>query len=685
MRLRKFLTKSTRDKKRLNFSAILTKGYFNDNLIQIQMALNKDHMLPSDYLIRRTKPKINSALKIKPKKIDEDISMDSYRIHLDKKNIPYQLEKILVKAKKDFAIQRNKYLSLKIENKVGLGFWHFVDEMRKKNNKEKKYLQDDIDKNSINLYSDKVQQLSENLFRLNPLLITKEHIDLFFFYLGEFNKYYSNVEKYNNIKKKVIDFLERLKEFLDYVEIKADSTIDTIGKEIKILNSKYIKGLNMRIKTELKNMKIKEKKLYIREIKSAKKNIKSTQKTLDSINKDKHFFDDPIYFDPDYHSSYPILKKNKFKTRNKLYTNKKRFALTMQSFTKNINIMNQTNKISTASTGFFTKDKKNIKRIKNITDVENIKTKDDTTNDEPKMNFQKIKIRQKLFNKRVSSALNFPNNKLILKNNDIKIKRTRNISQEKIESKKNSEMNSITSSFNNNLEQNKLNKFHISSARRKSIQSLKQNLEENPIKLKILPPEKNLVSKSGLTPIVKINKHILKKRTFNNIMTKNDFKFNPKNAEIEIKLKDTKVRSSFASSNSISNKNHRNSKEILIKDKKKEKIKLKNLYENLKIKKIITMNDLNDIKTYFNERGKNIRNSLKLMDIISRLKNTISNYDIEQKTKKITQSNLTFEQKEKLQEIKDINKIMDNLDVHYMTHYFDFKSRLLCENNKIKE
>ena len=85
----------------------------------------------------------------------------------------------------------------------------------------------------------------------------------------------------------------------------------------------------------------------------------------------------------------------------------------MQSFTKNINIMNQTNKISTASTGFFTKDKKNIKRIKNITDVENIKTKDDTTNDEPKMNFQKIKIRQKLFNKRVLSALNFPKNKLI--------------------------------------------------------------------------------------------------------------------------------------------------------------------------------------------------------------------------------------------------------------------------------
>ena len=277
MKLRKFLTKSTRAKKRLNFSAMLTKGYFNNNIIQIQMALNKDHMLPPDYLIKRTKSKINSGLKIKPNQNDEDISMDSYRIYLDKKNIPHQLEKILVKAQKDFAVQRNRYLSLKNANNKGLGFWHFVDEMRKKNNK-KNYSQDDIDKNSINLYSDKVEKLSENLFRLNPLLITKENIDIFFFYLGEFNKYYSNKEKYSTIKKKVIDFLERLKEFLHYVEIKADSTIDTIGKEIKILNSKYIKGLNIRIKNELKNMKIKEKKLYIREIKSAKKILNQLKK-----------------------------------------------------------------------------------------------------------------------------------------------------------------------------------------------------------------------------------------------------------------------------------------------------------------------------------------------------------------------------------------------------------------------
>ena len=686
MKLRNYSTKTLRSKKRLNFSAMLTKGYFNNNIIQIQMALNKDHILPSDYLIRRTKPKINTGIKIKQKSNEDDISMDSYQYHFDKKNIPEQLERILLKAKKDFAEQRNLYLSLKKENDKGLGFWHFVDEMRKKNRQHilnKKYAKEDMNKNSINLYSDKVEKLSENLFRLNPLLITKENIDLFFFYLGEFNKYYNNKEKYNYIKKKVIDFLDRLKEFLDYVEIKADSTIDKIGKEIKILNSKYIKGLNLRIKSELKNMKIKEKQLNLREIKSAKKEIKLTQKSLESINRDKHFFEDPI-FDPNY-QTYAFDKDYRFKARNKLYNNNKRFALTSQNFYKSINIMNQTNKLSTASTGFFVKDKKEMKRIKNITESENNKNKEELTFEDSNANFKKLKVRQKLYNKRVSSALNFPKNRLILKSNTIKLRRTRNISQDKPENKKNSEINSFTSSFNNNLDQDKLNKFQNHARKYSiSIQSLKQNLARHLIRLKMLPPEKNILSKSGLTPMVRINKHILKKKTFNNIITKNDFKFNQNNVDLEIRLKEHKKRSSFASSNSLSNKNQRNSKELVRNDKTKSKINLKNLYENLKSKIKVNMNDVKGIKSYFNDKGKTIRDNWRLMDIISKMKNTINNYDIEQKTKKISQSNLNWEQKERLQDVKDINKLMDNLDIYYMTHYFDFKSRIMCENNKIK-
>lgn len=265
MILRNFSFKSTKGKKhRLNFSSILSKEYFNNRIIQIQMVLNNDFILPLDYLIRRTKPKINSNPNPQSKKINEEIIINSYQKNLDKKKIPEQLEQILINAEKKFSKQRNEFFSLKNENDKNLGYWHYIDDMRKKNKKHilyKKYSQENNNKTGdVNLYSNEVEKLSENMFRVNPLLITKENIDLFFFYLGEFNKYYSNKEKYNHIKKKVINFLERLKDFLDYVEIKSDSNIDNIGKEIKMQNSKYIKRLNNRIKAELKNIKIKEKK-----------------------------------------------------------------------------------------------------------------------------------------------------------------------------------------------------------------------------------------------------------------------------------------------------------------------------------------------------------------------------------------------------------------------------------------
>ena len=389
------------------------------------------------------------------------------------------------------------------------------------------------------------------------------------------------------------------------------------------------------------------------EIKSAKKNIKQTQKTLNSMNQDKKFFEDPIYFDPNYHINY----KYKINSRNKLYSAKDTFAFTLQNFGKNISIMNQTNKMSTASTGFFVNKNRRIKQIKNITKDDSYKNRNENAEEDSEINFRKIKIRQKLFNKRVLSALNFPKNKLILKASAIKPKKSRNISQDK-------SPGSIESSFNNNdnnFEQNKLNKFHNKSLhlkRKNSFQTLKQNLQKNSNYIKILSPENIQISKSGVTPVVKINKNILKKKIYNNIITKSD-------------IKEKKLRTSFASSYSISMKDFSSN------DKMKSKIKLNTLYENLRTKPKIDLNDLKEIKSYFNERGKKIWNYLKLMDIISQMKKNINNYDIEQKTKKISQSNLTLKQKEKLQDVKNINDIIENLDIYYMNKFFNFKSKTL--------
>ena len=48
------------------------------------------------------------------------------------------------------------------------------------------------------------------------------------------------------------------------------------------------------------------------------------------------------------------------------------------------------------------------------------------------------------------------------------------------------------------------------------------------------------------------------------------------------------------------------------------------------------------------------------MDIISQVIKTIHNYDIEQKNKKICQSNLTAKQNEKLYNVREVNELIGN-------------------------
>ena len=666
-------------KKNINFSAILSKDYFNNNIIKIQMALNKNRILPLDYLIRRTKSKINTGVTLRSKKHNEDNLSNSYHNHLDKRKIPEELEKILVENEQKFLVQNEQYFNLKNENDKSLGFWHYIQAVNnKKKNKEiffKKFI-DDTD-NKINLNSNKIQEMAKTMFKISPLLITKEKIDIFFYYLGEFNKYFSNQKKYDYIKKKVITFLKNLKEFLDYIEIKADSNVDSIAKEIKLKNSKFIKRINTRIKQELKSMLIKEKQRNKTEIKSAKKMITNTKKTLDSLNKDKMFFEDPAYFDPNY--SPQKNKKYKFKSRNILHY-KQRFNLSSLNYTKDINTcnMNQTNKMSTASTGFFFPEKKGEKNYKMIPKAESCKNREDIIIEDSNLNFKKIKINQQLINKRINSALNLPKNKIILKANTIKSKKSRNISVEKTENKKNSEKNSMTSSFYNNTRKNF---FNANLKVKSTINSMKKNDEESSQNLNFISQKNIKMTKSGETPIIKINKNILKKKTFNDIQT---FKFNNKNySDVDIRLQRKRQKTSIAPNNVLTYKN-KNSNDFNSNDGSKSKLKLIKLYEGLKTGNRINYFDIADINSYFSQKGKKIKSNLRLMDIILHAKNSMHKYDIEHKTKKISQTNFTSEQNDKLMHLKDINNQIESLHTYYMNNIFDYKSKILCENNQIK-
>ena len=89
--------------------------------------------------------------------------------------------------------------------------------------------------------------------------------------------------------------------------------------------------------------------------------IKKTKQTLDSIYNDKNFFEDPNYFS----QTFSTKKKLIFKSRNKYKNPISNMNLSAPNFAKNINInnnMNQTYKMSTASTGFFNQEKKRKKK-----------------------------------------------------------------------------------------------------------------------------------------------------------------------------------------------------------------------------------------------------------------------------------------------------------------------------------
>ena len=222
MKLRGSFYKKAPNKKRLNFSAILNKDYFSKNIVKIRLALNNKRMVPLDYNIRRTKSKIDSGAALNKKKLKEYELNASYKDKIDKENIPQELEKILEENEKKFLVQNKEYLNLKEKNNKGLGFWHYIQKME--NNKKdiliKKYFDNNEDNNMINLYSDEIEKMSESIFKLNPLLITKEKVDIFFYYLGKFNKYFFDKNKYEHTKKKVVSFLNNLKDFLDYIAIK---------------------------------------------------------------------------------------------------------------------------------------------------------------------------------------------------------------------------------------------------------------------------------------------------------------------------------------------------------------------------------------------------------------------------------------------------------------------------------
>ena len=89
----------------------------------------------------------------------------------------------------------------------------------------------------------------------------------------------------------------------------------------------------------------------------------------------------------------------------------------------------------------------------------------------------------------------------------------------------------------------------------------------------------------------------------------------------------------------------------------------------------ILVKDIDKINLYLKTNGKKFDNNLRTMDIILQAKAKMDSMDIENKTKKVFQSYLTYKQIEKLDNMKNVNKKVRKLGIDYMNHIFDFKSK----------
>ena len=642
-------------KKRITFSAILNSEQFFHRSGIIQMALKKERVLAKDFHVKRARSKIDIGKKIK--KENQEINEEKKNNYQesnkdnDKKDIPLELYFLLLEYKEKFLKEEEKFYSIKEYNDSVLSFWHYINKTNKKKERDillKKYFPK-FDKGSINLYSDAIQKLSVNLFKSNPLLSTENFSEIFFHYLSEFKHNYNDENKMNIIKQKIIKFLEKLRDFLEYVEIMQDKDYDSISRDIKLKNSRFIKEIGIRIKNELTKNKEKRNEKNIADIKNSTKMINETKNTLNALEENKNIFEDTKGFDPLFSNNFTFntLKINK-STRNNYINNLKinniKTALSSSLKKSRFFSPNKTGRMSsTTSTGFLLSDKKiyklnhveNDKKnsaiiIDNDDALENQKSLDEVkVIDTPK--YSKIKTNLKRSSRRYSS----PFVDMQVKNNLINVLKKNNI----LKNDANNNEFDLSGSFENDKYKNRI--YQSSS------------------KLIKVKKQKNRVSL--FSPIN--NKDSLQKSNYIS-----------KKSSISPREESKKIVSYF----NIKNKNRNgnglfNMKKSFNYDKFKDPLIL--LYDNIKKKQQIKKADIERIKKYFKLKGKNFNLNFNSIDIIKKAKFITNQMDIERKTKRVFQPYLTYKQIQKLDDVTQINNKVHKLHIDYMNHIFDFKSK----------
>ena len=661
MKLKHSISNKNVSRKRIAFSAMLNSEYFFHRSSQIQMALKHERILSKDFHIKRAKSKIDMGTRKKKianikennKNTESNNSQESYKEDKKDRDIPLELYFILLDYKNKFLKENIKFHSIKEYNDAVLSFWHFINKPNTKKDRLllfKKYFPEG-ESNINNLYSDKVQKLSLNLFKSNPLLTYNNFSEIFFHYLSEFVQYTKDEKKMENCKQKIIKFLEKLRDYLEYVQIMQDSELDSISRDIKVKNSKFVKEYDIKAKNEMIKLKEKENIQNSNDIKDSTKMINETKNTLASIDENKKIFEDPINFDPmrSYNFNLNIVENGNIKKKqyfNKINLNN--YKTPLSSSTNKIRFFspNKTvRKSSSVSTGFILSgkaQKEGKKLLENNREEEKFEKFRSNENSNKKLsninNYSKLtklntnNINNKIFKRRFSSAML----DMKMKNELIGILKSKQNTRRKESIGKNSDYSSedkykkitnddkSTSRLINLSKRNKRVSFYSPIIRKKSLQKMGDISNIN----NILTKKTKMTKEENEKKIDDIN---FKKREVINM--KKRFNYN--------KFKDPLIV----------------------------------LYEDIKNKQEIKKKDVDNIQKYLKSKGKSLSLNFNSMDIIKQAKRVTNKMDIEKKTKRVFHPFLNYKQIQKLDNINVLNDKVCGLDFDYIYQLFDFKSK----------
>ena len=619
--------------RKIAFNNLLNSEYFFHRSVPIKLALNRDRVLKRDFFIERAHAQVDQGRK--PKKDENDNINDSDDYRRNKSRVPADLQKIILKYDKKFEKQNQKFYKSKSNNDMFTSHWHSVNDLSEKKERQlmlEKYF-NDKDKNSINYHTKEIKKMCENMFKTSPLLNGKKYLDIFFYYLNEFKNNFNDIKKMEYIKKKIIKFLVKLNNYVDFVEVLQDSALDSITKDVKIKNSKYKREYEAKVRMEELKNAILQRKEDKKNIKESDIIIQTTLKTINDLDKNKNLFDD-VLIPLDINSK--IEKSRNFLSPNKTpYSTRNKFHISENKKTK----MN-----STQSTAFYLSEKGFLAKNKNnkiFTNINNIKQND--TQEEDKLESE-------------------------IKNDKLKL--------DEIKPKK-INLNKFSDSIEENESKtNSINSLQIINKPSKKI--------ENRYALKYLTNIKpKILSKIDQDKLKNLTKNLTSKNIVN--ITKNN------KISFQSQLSNVKDLSSKGQFENIKEKNSIQKKvNFNLNDNLNKLMNAKNLisksnsqlyllYEDIRKRKKIQETNDEDLKKYFVKKGRldesmDLLKKVYTMDIISKTKIISDKIDIEQKTKKVFQTFLSYEQEKKLEGVKEINRKVKGLDNEYINRIIKYKT-----------